>query len=126
MQSRTEWVTGIAAWADFVKRHPELGYLPGKWGFHNFLRHYKRNLIGHDAIRFAKRRFWVAHIERFVRVSFDCATGREAAGIDTSQGGDGAATDADDAAAVACAQTPRCPVRYRPQANARLRPRNRR
>ncbi|WP_284617457.1 hypothetical protein [Aquabacterium humicola] len=74
----TEWTTGLEAWAEFVANHPELGYRRDHWAFHNFLRHFKQALIDHDAIRFAKRRFWVAHRDRFTSVAFACATGVEA------------------------------------------------
>jgi hypothetical protein len=71
-----EWVTGPDAWHAFIHEHPELGYPPGKWGFHNFLRHYREALMKADAIRLAKRRFWVAHVSRFKAASFECATGK--------------------------------------------------
>jgi hypothetical protein len=77
MQNATlEWQTGPNAWAEFVRRHPELGYRPGKWPFHNFLRIYKRTLTSNDAIRLAKGRHWIAHTERFCNVAFDACTGR--------------------------------------------------
>lgn len=69
------WITGREAWDEFVTRHPELGYRPGKWAFHNFLRYHRNELAKRDAIRLAKRRFWVAHRMRFERASFDLATG---------------------------------------------------
>jgi hypothetical protein len=75
MQSRNEWKTGRDVWLEFVDRYPELGYRPGKWGFHNFLRYFRRTLEQHDAIRLAKRRFWIAHRRRFFEVGFACATG---------------------------------------------------
>lgn len=70
-----DWKTGPEAWAAFVEAHPELGYRPGRWPFHNFLRFHRQALIDHDAIRLAKKRFWVAHEGRFSTVAFDCATG---------------------------------------------------
>ncbi len=79
MQSPTEWKTGPEVWALFVNCHPELGYRPGRWQFHNFLRFHREALTGCDAIRLAKRRFWIAHIDRFNLAAFDCATGRSAA-----------------------------------------------
>lgn len=75
MPLQTEWMTGPDAWAEFVAMHPELGYRRGRWAFHNFLRHFKQVLVDHDAIRIAKRRFWVAHRQRFTEVCFACATG---------------------------------------------------
>lgn len=75
MQSPTEWKVGADVWADFVDQHPELGFKAGRWPFHNFLRLHRAALVRHDAIRLAKRRFWIAHIERFSEVAFDCATG---------------------------------------------------
>ena len=74
MQSRTEWMAGPDAWAAFIKLHPELGYRPGKWQFHNFLRFHRQALLDCDAIRLAKRRFWIAHFERFAAAAFDHAT----------------------------------------------------
>lgn len=76
MKTSSEWVTGPAAWAAFVKLHPELGYRPGRWPFHNFLRFHREALLAIDAIRLAKKRFWIAHQERFAGAAFDCATGR--------------------------------------------------
>ena len=75
MQPQHEWLPGPTAWDHFVARHPELGYRPGKWAFHNFLRYFRQTLIDRDAIRLARRRFWVAHRARFFEVGFDCATG---------------------------------------------------
>lgn len=65
MTTTSHWVTGLDGWAIFSERHPELGYRRGKWQFHNFLRVHRATLVGHDAIRVAKRRFWIAHVERF-------------------------------------------------------------
>jgi hypothetical protein len=70
-----DWVAALAAWSRFVEEHPELGYRPGKWQFHNFLRLHKAALVDCDAIRLAKRRFWVAHLSRFIAAAFDAATG---------------------------------------------------
>ncbi len=75
MQPTLEWMTGPDAWAEFVARHPELGYRPGKWAFHNFLRYFRAALVERDAIRMARRRFWVAHRTRFKCACFDLATG---------------------------------------------------
>ncbi len=66
MKPTTEWTTATDAWKVFVKRHPELGYRPGHWTFHHFLRFHREALIQRDAIRKAKRRFWIAHVERFL------------------------------------------------------------
>ncbi len=71
----SEWRVGQDVWADFIKQHPELGYQPGKWPFHNFLRFHRGPLLEADAIRKAKGRFWIAHADRFSPVAFDCATG---------------------------------------------------
>lgn len=87
-QVRHDWTTGLQAWAEFVKRHPELGYRPGRWSFHNFLRYYRQSLIERDAIRRAKRRFWVAHRIRFQQACFDLATGAATAqAVDGCEGG---------------------------------------
>lgn len=83
MKKQSDWVVGTDAWAAFVRQHPELGYRPGRWPFHNFLRLHRDQLLKHDAIRFAKRRFWVAHLQRFCATAFDCATGA----LEPGQGG---------------------------------------
>ena len=76
MQHQSEWKTGPEAWAEFVRRHPELGLKAGKWRFHNFLRLHRDTLVAADAIRIAQRRFWIAHVERLCTTAFDCATGK--------------------------------------------------
>ena len=76
MQSSSEWKTGPDAWAEFVRRHPELGLKSGKWRFHNFLRLHRETLVAADAIRLAQRRFWIAHVERLCITAFDCASGK--------------------------------------------------
>lgn len=90
MQSQTEWKVGPSAWADFVDTHPELGYRPGRWQFHNFLRFHREALVACDAIRLAKRRFWIAHNERFPRAAFACATGVRLEAACLRVGGQGA------------------------------------
>ena len=70
-----QWRLGREAWASFVQAHPELAYRQGKWQFHNFLRHFKRQLLESDAIRLAKGRHWIASTERFDAIAFACATG---------------------------------------------------
>lgn len=77
MQETTAWATGPTVWSIFVDRHPELGYSVGRMNFHNFLRVHREALLRNDAIRMAKRRYWIAETERFVRVAFDCATGMD-------------------------------------------------
>lgn len=77
-QLRSEWSTGPSAWAEFVDRHPELGYRPGRWPFHNFLRYFRHALVRADAIRLAKGRFWIAHRVRFNDAAFACASGQSA------------------------------------------------
>jgi hypothetical protein len=77
-QTNHNWKVGPEVWAHFIQLHPELGYRPGKWPFHNFLRFHRDALVAKDAIRLAKKRFWIGHIERFAQVAFDCATGAEA------------------------------------------------
>lgn len=74
MQPLTDWTTGYEAWQKFTERHPELGYKPGRMNFHNFLRFHRNVLVGVDALRIAKRKFWIAHVERFCAAAFDCAT----------------------------------------------------
>lgn len=75
MQDQSDWLVGADAWAAFVRQHPELGYRPGRWPFHNFLRFHRETLIEADAIRLARKRFWIAHRDRFCEVAFECATG---------------------------------------------------
>lgn len=75
MQLAHEWLSGADAWKHFAQQHPELGYSSNRMAFYNFLRYHRDRLVETDAIRRAKRRFWVAHAERFGRVAFDCATG---------------------------------------------------
>jgi hypothetical protein len=70
-----EWTTAHKAWDTFVHEHPELGYQPGRWQLHNFLRHFRADLTSCDAIRKAKGRHWIAHQRRFNAAAFDCATG---------------------------------------------------
>lgn len=70
-----DWITGRVACGEFVTRHPEPAYRRGKWAFHNFLQYHRNELTERDAIRLAKRRFWVAPRMRFERASFDLATG---------------------------------------------------
>jgi hypothetical protein len=75
----SEWSPSLEAWTAFTEAHPELGYRPGRWQFHNFLRHYRDHLRSCDAIRLAKNKHWIAHRRRFLEAAFECATG--AAGI---------------------------------------------
>lgn len=77
MNVNHEWVTAAQAWQGFIEEHPELGYQPGVWSLHNFLRRYRRNLEGADIIRRAKGRFWVARMKAFKAAAFECATGRQ-------------------------------------------------
>jgi hypothetical protein len=74
MQTNSDWTLGQNAWRTFTQRHPELGYRAGHWGFHNFLRVFKRELVDSDAIRLARNRHWIAHVDQFCRVAFKCAT----------------------------------------------------
>jgi hypothetical protein len=75
MAEASEWKVAHEAWAEFCTRHPELGFRQGHWPFHNFLRFHRPALIAADAIRLARKRFWIAHRERFSTVAFECATG---------------------------------------------------
>jgi hypothetical protein len=70
------WQPGVKAWDRFVVKRPELGFKPGHYSFHNFLRRHRDTLIRADVIRRARNRFWVVHTERLIQVGFDCATGR--------------------------------------------------
>lgn len=74
--AKSQWVVGTNAWAQFASKHEELGYRPGRMNFHNFLRIARAELLKHDAIRRAKNRYWIAHIDRFPAVAFDIATGQ--------------------------------------------------
>jgi hypothetical protein len=74
MQTDHGWVTGHEAWKQFTEVHPELGYRDGPQHFYNFLRRYRDVLVCRGAMRRAKRRFWIAHKQRFVEVAFDVST----------------------------------------------------
>ncbi|TFZ00662.1 hypothetical protein EZ313_19620 [Ramlibacter henchirensis] len=74
-----EWSTIHEAWDAFVSQHPELGYNPGFFQLHNFLRHHRAPLVRADAIRKVKGKHWIAHRERFPQIAFDAATGHLAA-----------------------------------------------
>ena len=69
------WKTGPDVWAEFVKQHPERGYKPGRMCFHNFLRLNRETLKRQDAIRLAKNKFWIAHVQRFNQAAFAISTG---------------------------------------------------
>jgi len=73
-EASSDWDTAHHVWDNFVARHPELRYPRGRWGFHNFARNFRQQLIDADAIRLARNRFWVAHRVRFPIVAFDLAT----------------------------------------------------
>jgi hypothetical protein len=73
---QSDWLVGHEAWNLFVRGFPELGFRRGNWGFYNFLRRYRHQLVQADAIRRARGKHWIAHRHRFHPVAFDCATGR--------------------------------------------------
>lgn len=75
MQSHNEWVLASEAWTIFTQQHPELSLKASFWQFHNFLRLHRVSLLSRDAIRKARGRWWIAHVERFPSAAFDCATG---------------------------------------------------
>lgn len=75
MQANNDWVPGHVAWTRFTEHHPELGLNAGPWQFHNFLRIHREALVSCDAIRKARKRHWIAHVDRFIPAAFDCATG---------------------------------------------------
>lgn len=70
------WAVALDVWADFTRRHRELGYRPGKTSFHNFLRWNRPLLLEAGVLRLAKSRHWIAHRNDFHAVAFDCATGQ--------------------------------------------------
>jgi hypothetical protein len=74
---RPQWQKADQVWEAFTRRHPELSLPSGRWGFHNFLRTHRQALIKADALRLARNRFWLGHMDRFARAAFECATGRE-------------------------------------------------
>lgn len=76
MQQTHDWVPAPEAWKKFIQAHPELGYREGMWPFHNFLRFHRAQLQAADAIRKARKRFWIANVTRFVETAFACATGQ--------------------------------------------------
>ncbi len=71
-----DWNTGPVIWNDMAKECPFLGLRPGRWAFHNFLRHHRDALVKADAIRLAKNKFWIAHRERFITTAFALITGQ--------------------------------------------------
>ena len=71
-----QWSRANPVWDDFTKKHPELGLNKGPGAFHNFLRSYRQPLVNADVLRLARNRFWVANVDRFCEVAFECATGR--------------------------------------------------
>ena len=71
------WLTGTQAWDQFVATHPELGLKSGRWAFHNFLRFHRQTLIDADAIRKARKRFWIANPQRMFPLAFDFLTGHD-------------------------------------------------
>ena len=73
---KSQWVVGTSAWAQFAEAHAELGYRPGRMNFHNFLRNARPELLRQDAIRRAKNRYWIAHVDRFPAVAFAISTGQ--------------------------------------------------
>jgi hypothetical protein len=75
MQSNHRWITAHEAWKHFTLVHPELAYRNGAQQFYNFLRYHKDALVSRDALRRAKGRFWIAHIDRFTEAAFELATG---------------------------------------------------
>ncbi len=75
MQIDHDWITALDAWKLFTEAHPELGYRGGIQQFYNFLRRNRDALVAQDAIRRAKRRFWIAHKHRFIDVAFELSTG---------------------------------------------------
>ncbi len=75
MTPTSQWVPGHSAWTIFTEHHPELGLRAGPWQLHNFLRIHRDALVSCDAIRKARGRHWIAHVDRFVAAAFDCATG---------------------------------------------------
>lgn len=74
MSTDHQWTTAHNAWRLFTKEHPELAYRDGAQQFYNFLRYHRDALVARDAIRRAKRRFWIAHTERFSEAAFELAT----------------------------------------------------
>jgi hypothetical protein len=87
MQSPSNWTVGVSAWNAFVQSHPELGLRPGRWPFHNFLRFHRSSLVAADAIRLARKRFWIAHLDRFDVAAFECATGKFPSATGVNAGG---------------------------------------
>ena len=77
----TDWVLASEAWSLLAKRHPELGLKAGFWRLHNFLRIHREARVSWDAIRKARGRHWIAHVDRFVEAAFACATGFPITGV---------------------------------------------
>jgi hypothetical protein len=75
-QPSSIWGEGTLVYNEFVKIHSELHFKCGRWGFHNFLRNHRAELVRADAIRKARGRFWIAHRVRFPHAAFALSTGR--------------------------------------------------
>ena len=71
-----EWASLESVWHDFVSANPVLDMRPDPWALTNFLRSTREKLVDADAIRKAKGRFWIAHVERFPAVAFALITGK--------------------------------------------------
>lgn len=70
-----QWLIAEQAWRHFAQANPILDLRPSKWAFNNFLRTARPALLKADAIRKAKSKHWIAHLERFPKVAFDILTG---------------------------------------------------
>lgn len=71
----SEWVVAEEGWRNFCAKHPELDLRPTLWAFHNFLRATREQLVAADALRKAKGKHWIVHVERFDKAAFDLLTG---------------------------------------------------
>jgi hypothetical protein len=83
--AQQQWQKADQVWELFTQRHPELGFRSGRWAFHNFLRPHRTALVQADALRLARKRHWLAHVDRFCEAAFECATGKQPASAPVSK-----------------------------------------
>ncbi len=90
--SSADWGVGSQIWDEFTAEYQLFKLRQGHWAFHNFLRNYKKPLVEVDAIRLAKRKYWIAHRQRFKDASFALLTGKhpnQAIAVDNISRGSG-------------------------------------
>jgi hypothetical protein len=73
-QNKSDWGLADEVYEEFRIAHPELFMGGGKWGFHNFLRYARDQLVAGDAIRKVKGKHWIANRKTFNQVAFEVVT----------------------------------------------------